>query len=93
MPDVPNYHSSHCAVQTNPGGRACMSMGLERAQLGDLVVWGKTGSRPGWTSGVFATRDLRRRVVYSVNPTGLNGAESPYLLRVAGTALGLAPHS
>ncbi|WP_245984388.1 serine hydrolase domain-containing protein [Streptomyces tateyamensis] len=89
VPDVPNHRSSHCTGPTNPGGRACMSMGLERAQLGDLVVWGKTGSRPGWTSGVFATRDLRRKLVYSLNPTGLDGAEAPYLLRVAAAAAGV----
>jgi D-alanyl-D-alanine carboxypeptidase len=88
VPDVPAYHSSHCST-----GRACMSMGLERVELQGVVAWGKTGSRPGYTSGVFATRDLSRTVVYSVNPTGLNGAEFPYVLRTVSTAFGVGPHS
>lgn len=88
VPDVPDYQSSHC--NTGPtAGRACMSMGLERAELNGLVVWGKTGSRPGWTSGVFATRDLSRTVVYSVNPTGLDGAEAPYWYGIATAAFGI----
>ncbi|GAA0698898.1 serine hydrolase domain-containing protein [Kitasatospora atroaurantiaca] len=82
VPDVPNHQSSHC--NTGPtAGRACMSMGLESVQINGVTVWGKTGSRPGWTNGVFATRDLSRRVVYSLNPTGLDGAESAYILRIA----------
>ncbi|MCC9310291.1 beta-lactamase family protein [Kitasatospora sp. RB6PN24] len=88
VPDVPDHQSSHC--NTGPtAGRACMSMGLERAELNGLVVWGKTGSRPGWTSGVFATRDLSRTVVYSVNPTGLDGAETPYWYGIATAAFGI----
>ncbi|MFG2847307.1 hypothetical protein ACGF12_29655 [Kitasatospora sp. NPDC048296] len=41
------------------------------------------------TSGVFATRDLSRKVVYSVNPTGLLGAETPYAGRLLVTSFGL----
>ncbi|MGW7579898.1 serine hydrolase domain-containing protein [Kitasatospora sp. NPDC054768] len=77
-------HGGHC-----PDGTACMSTGLERLTAGGIVVWGKTGSRPGSTSGVFATRDLAREVVYSVDPTALNGAETPYLLGLLTTAYGL----
>ena len=48
------------------------------------MVWGKTGSRPGYTSGVFATRDLPRKLVYSVNPTGnKDGTEMPYVIKIA----------
>ncbi|MGK4579576.1 hypothetical protein [Kitasatospora sp. HPMI-4] len=39
------------------------SMGLQRVEQGGVVAWGKTGSRPGCASGVFATRDLGRKVV------------------------------
>jgi len=56
--------------------------------VGGVEIWGKTGSRPGWTSGVFATRDLSRTVVYSLNPTGLDGAETPVILRLAGAVFG-----
>ncbi|MBV2153341.1 beta-lactamase family protein [Kitasatospora sp. SUK 42] len=84
VPDVPvAEHSSHC-----PGGKACMSMGLERLEANGVVVWGKTGSRPGSTSGVFATRDLARKIVYSVDPTALNGAETPYVLGIVVAAFG-----
>jgi D-alanyl-D-alanine carboxypeptidase len=49
-----------------------------------VTGWGKTGSRPGYTSGMFATRDLRRVVVYSINPTGdKDGSEMPYVLKIA----------
>jgi D-alanyl-D-alanine carboxypeptidase len=86
VPDVPNYQT-RCKTDQNPD-RACMSMGLERAVLNGVTVWGKTGSRPGWTSGVFATRDLSRTLVYSVNPTGLDGAETPYFFGIVMAAFG-----
>ncbi|MFJ9843224.1 hypothetical protein ACIRYZ_22660 [Kitasatospora sp. NPDC101155] len=66
-----------------------MSMGLLRIEQDGQVAWGTTGSRPGYTSGVFATRDLSRKVVYSVNPTGLLGAETPYAGRLLVTSFGL----
>ena len=60
--------------------------GLERTVLpSGTVVWGKSGSYPGYTSGVFATRDLRRVLVYSLNPTGRT-AELPYVIRIAEAA-------
>ncbi|MFD9126466.1 serine hydrolase domain-containing protein [Kitasatospora sp. NPDC059571] len=87
VPDVPTHHSSHC--ETGPdAGRACMSMGLERTEIAGVELWGKTGSRPGWTSGVFATRDLARTVVYSLNPTGVDGAEAPVVMQLAGAVFG-----
>ncbi|GAA3081107.1 hypothetical protein GCM10020000_78770 [Streptomyces olivoverticillatus] len=41
----------------------------------------KTGSLTGWTNGVFTTRDLKRRVAYSLNPTG-TASELPYVMAV-----------
>ncbi|MFF2082000.1 serine hydrolase domain-containing protein [Kitasatospora sp. NPDC058162] len=85
VPDVPVApHSGHC-----PDGKACMSMGLERLAAHGVVAWGKTGSRPGSTGGVFATRDLSRKVVYTVDPTALNGAETPYVLGLVASSFGL----
>ncbi|MGW3076253.1 serine hydrolase domain-containing protein [Kitasatospora sp. NPDC001132] len=85
VPDVPVApHSSHCG-----DGTACMSMGLERLASDGIVVWGKTGSRPGSTSGVFVTRDLARTVVYSTDPTALKGAETPYVIGLVKAALSL----
>ncbi|MDH6576623.1 serine hydrolase domain-containing protein [Kitasatospora sp. MAP5-34] len=84
VPDVPNHHNKNCA-----GTHACFSTGLMSATLpGGTVIWGKTGSRPGYTSGMFATRDGSRHLVYSINPTGLTGAEAPYIMRIAMAAFG-----
>ncbi|MDX3247383.1 serine hydrolase domain-containing protein [Streptomyces sp. ME18-1-4] len=88
VPDVPGFHSSQCRTQAD-AGRACMTMGLTRVKASNgVVVWGKTGSRPGYTSGVFATRDLSRKIVYSVNPTNLNGTEIRYVLQIAAASFG-----
>ncbi|MEU3891881.1 serine hydrolase [Streptomyces sp. NPDC029041] len=85
--EVPKVQSA--AGNTNCGGqRACYSVGgLLRHQLPDgEYVWGKTGSRPGWDNGIFATRDLRHRVVYSLNPTG-TGNDLPYIKALVNAAL------
>ncbi|MFC9325021.1 serine hydrolase domain-containing protein [Kitasatospora sp. NPDC057015] len=88
VPDVPNDHNRNCEIGPT-AGRACFSMGLMSATLPDgTVVWGKTGSRPGYTSGVFATRDLSRHLVYSLNPTGLDGAEFPRVWGIVTAAFG-----
>ncbi|MEV8090983.1 serine hydrolase domain-containing protein [Streptomyces nigra] len=52
---------------------ATMAAGLERFDLNGKVIWGKTGSRPGYHTVVAATRDLSRTVVYSVNSTDAKG--------------------
>ncbi|MGW8356379.1 serine hydrolase domain-containing protein [Streptomyces wedmorensis] len=60
--------------------------GLMRWEVpgGGPVVWGKTGSNRGYTSGIFATPDLRRVVVYSTLPTGADAKEET--IRVKGIA-------
>jgi D-alanyl-D-alanine carboxypeptidase len=70
------------------GTTACYSTGgLMRYQLPDGEdAWGKTGSRPGWDNGFFATRDLRHRFVYSLNPTGA-GNDLPYIKALIKAAL------
>jgi D-alanyl-D-alanine carboxypeptidase len=45
------------------------SQGLMKVTVNGMTVWGKTGSRYGYSSGVFATRGLERKLTYSVNPT------------------------
>jgi D-alanyl-D-alanine carboxypeptidase len=66
-----------------------MTMGIMRVKASNgVVVWGKTGSRPGYTSGVFATRDLSRRIVYSLNPTNLDGTEIRYIQQIAAASFG-----
>ncbi|GAB3972224.1 serine hydrolase domain-containing protein [Actinoallomurus acanthiterrae] len=87
VPNVEYADKNNCNI--GPGaGRACYSAGLMRVTMPNGVTgWGKTGSRPGYTSGMFATRDLRRVLVYSMNPTGnKDGSESPYVLKIAAAA-------
>ncbi|MFH9347761.1 serine hydrolase domain-containing protein [Kitasatospora sp. NPDC017646] len=84
VPDVPSAaDNTNCA-----GTDACYSVGgLMRYRLPDgEYAWGKTGSRPGWDNGIFATRDLRHRVVYSLNPTG-NGDDLPYIKALVNAGL------
>ncbi|MCX5096590.1 beta-lactamase family protein [Streptomyces sp. NBC_00365] len=85
--EVPNVKNA--ADNTNCVGQAaCYSIGgLLRYQLpSGESAWGKTGSRPGWDNGFFATRDLRHRVVYSLNPTG-TGNDLPYIKAIVNAAL------
>ncbi|WP_027943603.1 serine hydrolase domain-containing protein [Amycolatopsis taiwanensis] len=85
--EVPNV--SNGADNTNcVGADACYSVGglMRYALPNGEYAWGKTGSRPGWDNGVFATRDLRHRVVYSLNPTG-TGNDFPYIQTLVKAAL------
>ncbi|MEU7053057.1 serine hydrolase domain-containing protein [Streptomyces eurythermus] len=58
LPDVPDPH---------------YGAALERIEVNGKVVWGKGGSRPGYTAGIAATRDLSRTLVYSANSTDAKG--------------------
>ncbi|MEU3568182.1 serine hydrolase domain-containing protein [Kitasatospora sp. NPDC036755] len=67
-------------------GRACYSAGLMAIPLQDgTVVWGKTGHDLGYADGLFATPDLRKRLVYSVGTWEPTPAPA---LRLAVTAFG-----
>jgi D-alanyl-D-alanine carboxypeptidase len=78
VPDVPMADGS---------GPAYYSQGLMRLEVDGLTVWGKTGSRHGYASGVFATRDLARKVAYSVNPTTKSQDGQPEIVqRIAAAA-------
>ncbi len=49
---------------------AVMSAGLQRFDAGGgLILWLKTGSRPGYSTMIAATRNLSRTLVYSINAT------------------------
>lgn len=87
VPKVKYAGKENCNIGPE-AGQACYSAGLMKATLPNgLTGWGKTGSRPGYTSGLFATRDLRRVLVYSLNPTGnKDGTEMPYVLKIAAAA-------
>lgn len=84
VPKVKYAGTDNCVIGPE-AGQACYSAGLMKTTLPNgLTGWGKTGSRPGYTSGLFATRDLRRILVYSLNPTGnKDGSEMPYVLKIA----------
>ncbi|MEV5985120.1 serine hydrolase domain-containing protein [Streptomyces sp. NPDC052051] len=51
--------------------------GLEKLELNGKVIWGKTGSRPGYATAIAATPDLSRTLVYSVNATDAKGDGLP----------------
>ncbi|MEV5986982.1 serine hydrolase domain-containing protein [Streptomyces sp. NPDC052051] len=84
VPRVDNAESNTNCLD----GKACYSVGgLMRHRLPNgIYAWGKTGSRPGWDNGFFATRDLRHRVVYSLNPTGA-GSDFPHIKAIIEGAL------
>ncbi|CAL9293568.1 serine hydrolase domain-containing protein [Streptomyces sp. SudanB182_2057] len=58
VPDVPGAH---------------YGAALERLEVNGKEVWGKGGSRPGYTAAIAATRDLSRTLVLSANPTDAKG--------------------
>lgn len=51
-----------------------------------VTVWGKTGSTFGYTDGMFATRDLRRRLAYSFNPVTGGGNDLALANRIVSAA-------
>jgi D-alanyl-D-alanine carboxypeptidase len=87
VPKVKYLGTDNCVIGPE-AGQACYSAGLMKSTMPNgLTGWGKTGSRPGYTNGLFATRDLSRVLVYSMNPTGnKDGAEMPYVIKIASAA-------
>lgn len=63
--------------QFGTGGPALYSAGLTRFEFNDLTVWAKSGDRPGYNNGMGATRDLSRRLVYSVNTLNMGRPTQP----------------
>ncbi|MGW2592611.1 serine hydrolase domain-containing protein [Streptomyces sp. NPDC001515] len=71
------------------GAPATHSAGLSAMRLGGHEVWGKTGSRWGYTTGIGATRDLSRTLVYNVNATDAKGQDmNPTTMNVVVAAFG-----
>ncbi|MFC7531340.1 serine hydrolase domain-containing protein [Actinoplanes sp. GCM10030250] len=68
VPDVDIYGTDKDAVY---------SAGLTEFQSGTQTIWVKSGDRPGYNNAMGATRDLSRRLVYSVNTLHMGGTESP----------------
>jgi len=85
VPDVPNFRNHNC-----PGDHACFSTALMRfSPAPGVEFWGKTGTRPGYSSGVFGTRDGSRDLVYSFTPTSRFGASFAAQYRVFTAAFDL----
>ncbi|MFJ3199877.1 serine hydrolase domain-containing protein [Streptomyces sp. NPDC086989] len=67
VPAVKDFDSGEDAVQT---------AGMKRFVLPDgTVVYGKTGSRYGYSTVIGGARDLSRTLVYSVNSTDAKGQD------------------
>ncbi|TPQ19827.1 serine hydrolase domain-containing protein [Streptomyces sporangiiformans] len=50
-------------------GVATMSAGLQYYEKNGVVLWLKTGARPGYSTVIATTPDLSRTLVYSINAT------------------------
>ncbi|BCY07041.1 serine hydrolase [Actinoplanes sp. L3-i22] len=71
VPDV----STYAPGEPEDGADAVYSAGLTRIPIGDLVLWGKSGDRPGYNNGMGATLDLARRLTFSVNTLAMGGEQ------------------
>ncbi|WP_330261686.1 serine hydrolase domain-containing protein [Streptomyces sp. NBC_00539] len=71
------------------GKKAVLTAGLSRIVMPDgTELWGKTGSRLGYSTGMGAARDLSRTLVYSVNSTDAKGENTnPVIDRLVLAAL------
>ncbi|MFI1203898.1 serine hydrolase domain-containing protein [Streptomyces sp. NPDC020883] len=70
-------------VRMVDGTPARFGAGLQTVTVNGITLWGKTGERYGYSSFMVATRDQRRRVVFTFNPTHRDATQSQMTLRVA----------
>jgi D-alanyl-D-alanine carboxypeptidase len=75
-------------VKMLDGSPARYSTGLQTATVGGLTWWGKTGNQFGYATGMFATRDQQRRLIWSFSPTPLDADPSPMSQRIVAAASG-----
>ncbi|MDH6132480.1 D-alanyl-D-alanine carboxypeptidase [Kitasatospora sp. MAA4] len=62
------YIGGDCDPGSGKPATACFGAGLMSTPLpGGNLLWGKTGHDDGYANGVFATRDLSLRAVFSVS--------------------------
>nr|WP_203607581.1 serine hydrolase domain-containing protein [Streptomyces sp. SID11385] len=74
------------------GEPAVYSAGLSHAVVDGTEIWGKTGSRYGYSAGFMATKDLSRTLVYSVNNTDAKAqGTNERVLGLGGAAFGRLP--
>ncbi|MEV4598617.1 serine hydrolase domain-containing protein [Amycolatopsis sp. NPDC049253] len=79
VPDVTTFGTDDPAIY---------SQGLMTSTVNGVTVWGKTGSRYGYTNGIWATRDLQRRAVYSINTTDKDFDGQPEIVQKLALAIG-----
>jgi D-alanyl-D-alanine carboxypeptidase len=82
-PDVPAYDGDTDDSDDRPADYA---IGLARYRIGAVTVWGKTGDRPGYNNGAGATRDLSRRLVFSINTLHMGGDQPDLTKQVIAAA-------
>ncbi|WKX72779.1 serine hydrolase [Streptomyces sp. XD-27] len=75
-------------VRMVDGGPARFSTGLQTVTVNGVTFWGKTGEQYGYASFAFATRDQRRCMVLSFNPTQRDRSQEQMSLRVANAVTG-----
>ncbi|WP_040477278.1 serine hydrolase domain-containing protein [Longispora albida] len=73
------YQAKLFELPAVPGAK--FSMGLMAYQINGVLLWGKTGSRPGYTNGVFGTADGQRVITYSVNTTDMQSTTMPVIVQ------------
>ncbi|MBB5956612.1 D-alanyl-D-alanine carboxypeptidase [Saccharothrix tamanrassetensis] len=62
---------------------ATHALGVQRIELAPgLVLWGKTGDRPGYNNGAATTEDGSRTLVYSVNTLHMGGDQPAAARRI-----------
>ncbi|KJK56339.1 serine hydrolase domain-containing protein [Saccharothrix sp. ST-888] len=77
---VKYFDTSNCTDGKGNPGPACFGAGLMGTPLpGGTMLWGKTGHDLGYANGVFATRDLSMKGVFSVSTTDLNNGRATAL--------------
>ncbi|WNG48632.1 beta-lactamase family protein [Archangium minus] len=69
------------------GERASFAAGLGRFVVNGITFWGKSGDRHGYNNGMGATRDLRRRLVYSVNTLRMGQDQPRIAARIIAAAV------
>ncbi|MFT7841523.1 serine hydrolase domain-containing protein [Saccharothrix sp. BKS2] len=85
VPDAP------AVPGTNAPGTA-HALGITRIELAPgLVVWGKSGDRPGYNNGVAGTADGARTLVYSVNTLRMGGDQPDAAVRIITAAFSPGP--
>ncbi len=63
------------SVRMLDGSPARYGMGLQTVTVNGVTVWGKTGEVYGYRTRMFATRDLRIRLVLNYTPTSRDATE------------------